>query len=65
MQVKLNGQEQQTEADSVAALVEELGLDPAALVVEHNREVVRQADWAKAKLSEGDELELLSFVGGG
>lgn len=65
MQLKLNGAPQETAAETVAALIEELGLDPSALVVEHNREVVRQADWAAAQLSEGDELELLSFVGGG
>jgi len=46
-------------------LVVELGLKSDSLVVEHNRWIIRQEAWAATALREGDEIGLLSFVGGG
>jgi thiamine biosynthesis protein ThiS len=30
-----------------------------------NREVVRKKDWETTKVSEGDKIEVIHFVGGG
>jgi len=43
-----------------------LGLDPRTVVVEHNREIVRdRASLDARRLRAGDELEVVHFVGGG
>lgn len=65
LRVQLNGQPHQTEATTLAGLIAQLGQSPEALVVEHNRAVVPQQRWAQTALADGDELELLRFVGGG
>jgi sulfur carrier protein len=35
------------------------------VAVELNRELVRRDRWSQTKLSEGDKLEIVHFVGGG
>ncbi len=51
---------------TVAGLLESLGLDPRLIVVERNREILRdRAAFASLGLAEGDVLELVHFVGGG
>ncbi len=42
-----------------------LGLDSRAIVVEHNREIVRRPRLAETRLATGDAIELVHFVGGG
>mgnify|MGYP001597841956 FL=1 len=60
------------EAHAVAAgstigdLLRELELSPAAVVVEYNREIVRDRERLDALvLATGDAVELVHFVGGG
>jgi thiamine biosynthesis protein ThiS len=50
---------------SVADLVAALALGPRRIAVEVNREVVPRADYAGRRLSEGDTVEIIHFVGGG
>lgn len=50
---------------NVEELIEHLGLRGERVAVERNREIVRRADWATTFLREGDELEIVHFVGGG
>ena len=51
---------------SLAELLDSLGLDPRMIVVEHNREILRdRSSFARLELREGDTLELVHFVGGG
>jgi sulfur carrier protein len=40
-------------------------MKPTRIAVELNREVVPKAEYAGVTLREGDELELINFVGGG
>ena len=65
MQVTINGKVEQMDACTIDQLVRRQGLTPEALVVEHNRRIVKQAQWREIQLQEGDCLELLRFVGGG
>jgi sulfur carrier protein len=51
--------------DTVAALVTRLGLVPAQIAVEKNRDIVPRAEYARATLRDGDRLEIVTFVGGG
>jgi thiamine biosynthesis protein ThiS len=46
-------------------LLRHLGLDPRAVVVEHNRQIVRRPALGDTALAAGDTVELVHFVGGG
>lgn len=50
---------------TVAELLRDLALDPRAVVVEHNRRVVRRDALEATALADGDAVELVHFVGGG
>lgn len=64
--IKLNGEERElSEGTTVSALLEELGLKPELLAVERNRDIVPKAAYPSTVLQEGDEVEVVSFVGGG
>ena len=65
MKIHLNGRDTDTQSETLWDLVKELGYDPASLVAEVNRAVVQQDHWKTCSLSNGDTIELLSFVGGG
>lgn len=49
----------------LAALLAHLHLDPRTVVVERNREIVRRPALAATPVREGDEIEIVHFVGGG
>lgn len=66
MRVEVNGEPRElAEGTTVGALVRQLALAPDRLAVELNREVVRRAHWDATRLSEGDKIEIVHFVGGG
>jgi len=46
-------------------VLSQLELDPRAVVVEHNRRIVRRPALRDVKVNEGDAIELVHFVGGG
>jgi thiamine biosynthesis protein ThiS len=46
-------------------LLAELALDPRAVVVEHNRRIVRGPALGDVRVASGDAIELVHFVGGG
>ncbi len=50
---------------TVAHLLEILEVDPTRVAVERNRAVVPRATWSATKLLDGDQLEVVTFVGGG
>jgi thiamine biosynthesis protein ThiS len=64
--VTVNGEARSLAADtSLRALLALLELDPRAVVVELNREIVRQPALTATDLKDGDRVELVHFVGGG
>ncbi len=63
--ITLNGEPRRTSAGSIAALVHEIGLDPAKVAVERNLEIVPRSTLVDVMLAEGDVLEIVHFVGGG
>jgi len=66
LRIEVNGEEKEFEEGStLQTLVEQLSLAPERLAIEHNREVVRRADWPALTLSDGDRVEIVHFVGGG
>ena len=50
---------------SVLDLVQRLALEGRPIAVEHNRRVVPRAEHAATRLNHGDEVEIVTFVGGG
>jgi len=66
LRVELNGEPQElAEGTTLLSLIERLALAPERVAVELNREVVRRADWPATRLSDGDRVEVVHFVGGG
>jgi len=64
--VTLNGKPRQVEDGvSLLDLLKVLDVSPSRVVIEHNREIRRKDDFAKTVVHDGDELELVYFVGGG
>jgi len=64
--IKLNGDPYVIEGDArLTTLIATLKMKPKRIAVELNREVVPKANYASITLREGDELELINFVGGG
>ena len=66
MHIVLNGEEREAaDGITVAALLEELELPAERVAVEVNREIVPRAQCAAHVLHEGDQLEVVTLVGGG
>ena len=63
--ITLNGESRRASAGSIAALVHEIGLDPAKVAVECNLVIVPRSTLADVMLADGDSLEIVHFVGGG
>jgi len=64
--IVVNGDPRRVAAGTtVVALLAELGLADRRVAVERNREVVPRADHARTALAAGDQIELVTFVGGG
>ena len=61
----VNGERQEVEEPSVAALLEALGFEGSFFAVAVNQEVVRRARWAETPLAEGDSVEILTPRQGG
>ncbi len=66
MRIIINGEQREVPDQlTLSDLIRHLSLAPERLAVEFNRRVVRRADWPNTTLSEGDQLEIVHFVGGG
>lgn len=61
----VNGDTRKTAAATIADFVRELGLEPQKVAVEHNGEISPRSGLEAASLAEGDQLEIVHFVGGG
>ena len=67
MKLKVNGKEETVEADT-ARLTDYLaskGIRPETVAVEVNLTVIEKSRYADTLLREGDEIEIVRFVGGG
>lgn len=50
---------------TIAAMLRAIGLDPAKVAVERNREIVPRSTLAEVAVADGDQYEIVHFVGGG
>jgi thiamine biosynthesis protein ThiS len=66
MNITLNGRSKELAASvTIEQLLQTLQLDPSQVAVEHNRKILPRAHFAQTALSDGDQLEIIHFVGGG
>ena len=64
--MKVNGTYIKAEEQmTVGSLLEQQGYNRMRVAVEKNGEILPKAEYDSASLSEADELEIVSFVGGG
>lgn len=66
MKLTINGDVREFDSPlTLASLFDQLGMKQDRVAVELNREIVRRELWVETKLSNGDKLEIVHFVGGG
>lgn len=66
LSIILNGETRNVRpGSSIADLAAEIGLDPKKVAVERNLEIVPRSALADVMIAEGDQIEIVHFVGGG
>ena len=66
MTITLNGESRSVAGvTTIAALVRELNLIPATLLIEHNGQALHREEWNSRAVREGDKIEFIRVVAGG
>lgn len=66
MEILINGDRRTVDADAtIRSLLQELSLPESRVAVERNRSLVRKIEFGSTALTEGDRIEIVTFVGGG
>ena len=66
MQLTVNGRASEVaDGTTLLELIEQLGLRPGSVVVEHNGTALLRGELGGAVLADGDRLELVRAVAGG
>jgi thiamine biosynthesis protein ThiS len=66
LSIRVNGQHRRVaDGTTIAELATELGLVPERVAVERNLEIVPRSTLAEATVQDGDDFEIVTFVGGG
>lgn len=66
MNVLINGESREVpDGVTLTVLLELFSLPSQRVAIELNRDVVRRVEWGNVKISEGDKIEVIHFVGGG
>ncbi len=69
MKLQINGEQREfgdvASPLTLSALVEHLGMKSDRVAVELNRDIAPRDRWSEMTLKDGDQLEIVHFVGGG
>ncbi len=66
LRLRINGEERTLSGPmTVAELLAYLEVNERQVGVERNKTLVRKAEFSTVQVADGDELEIVSFVGGG
>jgi len=66
MKIIINGETKEfSEGTTLLDVLKALSLEGKVMAAAVNMDIVKQDAWGQQKLSDGDKLELLDFVGGG
>jgi thiazole synthase len=64
--IRVNGEHRRVMSGiSIAEMLNELGLDPLRVAVERNLEIVPRGTLDEVCVEDGDDFEIVHFVGGG
>lgn len=65
LNLTINGQSQSCNAETIDALLRHLQLVESQVAVELNHTIIPREAFSRTALQEGDQLEIVRFVGGG
>ena len=66
LSIQVNGEQRRVPGGlTVAQMLGELGIDPQRVAVERNLQIVPRSTVAEVKVEDGDQYEIVHFVGGG
>lgn len=66
MKITINGtQKEYSNAVPLQELVSQYCKNPKHVIAEVNGEIINSSQWGQRSLADGDNIELVSFVGGG
>jgi len=66
IEISLNGEPRRVNAGAtVSALLADIGILPRKVAVERNLEIVPKSKFDDTQLDQGDQIEIVQFVGGG
>jgi thiamine biosynthesis protein ThiS len=66
IRLQVNGKPIELEGPTpLVRYIEQLGVDPRAVAVEHNGEILERTAFESTVLSDGDRVEIVRMVGGG
>ena len=66
MQITLNGDAHEVAGPlTVSELLDRLNIDARRVAVERNLVVLKRETFAQTTIADGDEIEIVNFVGGG
>jgi thiamine biosynthesis protein ThiS len=66
VKIRLNGDPFEIAAPlTISALLADLKIEPRRVAVEHNLAIIKRARYDETIINEGDEVEIVNFVGGG
>ena len=66
MNITINGERKEfPHAMTVAELLAYVKIDPRKIAVEKNLQLVKRTEYDQTPLNDGDEIEIVNFVGGG
>ena len=63
--VRINGEELDVAGKTIAEYLATTSYDPGRIAVERNGDIVPKAQYGETILTDGDSVEIVSFVGGG
>lgn len=66
MHITLNGEPFELEQPlSLVALLEKLDIDARRVAIEHNLTIIKRQRFPEVMVEDGDQVEIVNFVGGG
>lgn len=66
LSVTVNGEPRRIRpGETIAAMLRELGIDPKRVAVERNLSIVPRSTLGEVEVEDGDQFEIVHFVGGG
>jgi sulfur carrier protein len=64
--IQVNGESRETApGTTVRELLDQLGLNVGRVAIEYNSQILAKVKWEETRVTNGDKLEIVQFVGGG